>query len=165
MVGKHAEFLQEQNALQRNLLGSLRKESYLRSACSVKQFFRKLGGAKLPESPISWRMEERWRWPSGLPVMPIVGRPNFTTDVGRGFYSTTWSGFDTDFKIVPESTASIGETKLCQPIETKSLRILRPGKFMRIVRFVGVSPPYPDFTEVTEKERKKRNSFYKKMIQ
>ena len=75
----------------------------------------------LPESRISWRMEERWRWPSGLPVMPIVGRPNFTTDVGRGFYSKTWSGFDTDFKTVPESTASIGETKLCQPFETKSL--------------------------------------------
>jgi hypothetical protein len=85
-------------------------------------------------------------------------------DVGRGFYSKTWSGFDTDFKIVPESTASIGETKLCQPIETKSLRILHPGKFMKIVRIVGVSPPYPDLTEVTEKERKKRNSFYKKVI-
>jgi hypothetical protein len=56
----------------------------------------------LPESRISWRTEERWRWLSGLPVMPIVGRPNFTTDVGRGFYSKTWSGFDTDFKTVPE---------------------------------------------------------------
>jgi hypothetical protein len=29
-----AEFLQEQKALQRNLLGSLRKDPYLRSACS-----------------------------------------------------------------------------------------------------------------------------------
>src|SRR3984885_11383598 len=39
----------------------------------------------LSESRISWRMEERWKWLSGLPVMPIVGRPNFTTAVGRGF--------------------------------------------------------------------------------
>jgi hypothetical protein len=85
-------------------------------------------------------------------------------DVGKGFYSRIWKGCDTDFKTVPESTASIGETKLCQPIETKSLRILHPGKFMKIVRIVGVSPPYPDLTEVTEKERKKRNSFYKKVI-
>jgi site-specific recombinase XerD len=50
----------------------------------------------LPESQISWRMEERWRLPSGLPVMPIVERPNFTTGVGRGFYSKTWSGLGID---------------------------------------------------------------------
>jgi hypothetical protein len=29
--------------------------------------------------------------------MPIVGRPNSTTDVGRGFYSKTWSGFAIEF--------------------------------------------------------------------
>jgi site-specific recombinase XerD len=75
----------------------------------------------LPESRISWRMEERWRWPSGLPVMPIVGRPNFTTDVGRGSYSKTWRGSDTEFKTVQNSTGSIGETKVCQPFETRSL--------------------------------------------
>jgi hypothetical protein len=51
-------------------------------------------------------MEERWRLPSGLPVMPIVGRPNFTTDVGRGFYSKTWSGFDTDLKTVSKNTSA-----------------------------------------------------------
>jgi Phage integrase family len=61
----------------------------------------------LRESRISWRMEERWRWPSGLPVMPIVERPNFTTGVGRGFYSKTWSGFGTDYLIYGKLSGKI----------------------------------------------------------
>ena len=40
---------------------------------------------------------------------------NSTTDVGRGSYSKTWSGFDTDFKTGQESTASIRETNVCHP--------------------------------------------------
>lgn len=43
---------------------------------------------------------------NGLPVLPTVERPNFTTGVGRGFYSKTWGGFGTDLKTVQESAAS-----------------------------------------------------------
>jgi integrase len=37
----------------------------------------------LPESPISWRMEEHLKWRSGSPATPTAGRQSFTTDVVR----------------------------------------------------------------------------------
>jgi hypothetical protein len=52
---KIAEFLQEQKALQRNLLGSLRKDPYLRSACSGRRL-NTIESSWLPEtnSPCSF---------------------------------------------------------------------------------------------------------------
>jgi hypothetical protein len=50
----------------------------------------------LLESPISWRMEERWKWRSGSLAMPTAGQRSSMTDVVRESWSKIWSGFDTD---------------------------------------------------------------------
>src|ERR1700681_4875867 len=60
-------------------------------------------------SRISWRTEERWRSPSGSPATPTAGQRSSMIDVGKRSWSKIWSGFDTDFKLYPESTASIGK--------------------------------------------------------